>query len=159
MSEGATARRVAIGLAISAFVLAAVALVVALARRGAPDSVPIREPIAQAPAPEINLIHRLDAMHAVIARATADRLIANPADLAAVHEMPGVGFLLVSIPPKGPLEALGFEAGDLIRGVNGMDVATPAGALQMVTQLKSTTRFTIDLERKGSALQLTIEIR
>ena len=149
-------RRVAIGLAIGAFVLAAAALVVAIARRGGSDEAvapaPKAKPVAAEP------IRRLDDKHAVIPRATADKLLADPSQLGAeVKEVPG-GFTIVVIPAGSPLVQLGFRAGDTIRGVNGMEVSTPASALGIYTQLKSTTRFTIDLDRAGESMQLTLEI-
>jgi S1-C subfamily serine protease len=149
-------RRIAVGLAIGAFVLAAAALVVAIARRGGVDETP---PAPKAKPVAVEPIKRLDDKHAVIPRATADKLLADPAQLGAeVKEVPG-GFTIVAIPAGSPLVQLGFRAGDTIRGVNGMEVSTPASALGIYTQLKSTTQFTIDLQRAGESIQLTLDIR
>jgi len=159
MSESAGQRRIAITLAIVAFVLAATALVVAIARRGDGDVTPDARPAPAKPPPPAARAYLVDRTHGVVPRQLADDLIADPSRLGAAREKPGVGFELVSIPRGGVLEQLGFHEGDVIRGVNGMEVSTPASALQIYNQLKSSTRFTIDLDRAGSALQLTVEIR
>jgi len=144
-------KRVAVALAIGAFVLAGAALVVAIARRTPePDTV-------KAPAPAVKrapVIKRVDKTHAVIARDSAEELLAQRDQLdVTVH-----GTTLVAFPGDSPLAKLGFEQGDTIRGLNGMNVSTPAEALGIYTQLKSATRLTIDLDRRGEPLQLTIDI-
>jgi general secretion pathway protein C len=156
---GSAQRRVATGLAIGAFVLAAAALVVAITRRGGGTD----EARVPAPAPAkpvaADYIRRLDDKHAVMSRATADKLLANKADLATEVRQVDRGFVIVAIPAGSPLAQLGFHDGDVIRGVNGMDVSTPESAVGIYTQLKSTTQFTIDLDRAGESMQLTIDIR
>ncbi len=149
---GATQRRVAIALAIAAFLLASAALVVAIARRSdEPVAIAPARPIAQKPP----AIRQLDATHAVIARDTVDQLIADPSQVQVTLR----GMTLEAFPPGSVLAQLGFQPGDTIRGVNGMNVATPGEALGIYMQLKSTTRLTIDLDRHGEAMQLTIDIR
>jgi S1-C subfamily serine protease len=90
----------------------------------------------------------------VISRDAAEELIAQRDQLDVTLR----GTTLVAFPGDSPLGKLGFEQGDTIRGVNGMNVSTPAEALGIYTQLKSATRLTIDLDRRGEPLQLTIDI-
>ena len=140
----------AVALAIGAFVLAGAALVVAIARRThQPEVVQVTAPVKRAPS-----IKRVDKTHAVITRDSAEDLIAQRDQLdVTLH-----GTTLVAFPGDSPLAKLGFEQGDTIRGVNGMNVSTPAEALGIYTQLKSATRLTIDLDRRGEPIQLTIDI-
>jgi S1-C subfamily serine protease len=159
MSESTGQRRIAISLAIVAFLLAAAALVVAIARRGGSEAVPDARPVAIKPPPADARAFLVDRTHGVVPRQLVDELIADPSRLGTAREKPGVGFEITSIARGGVLEQLGFHEGDVIRGVNGMEVTTPASGLQIYQQLKSSTRFTIDLDRAGSALQLMVEIR
>ena len=138
MSEGSGQKRMAIALAIVAFVLAGAALVVAIARRGGggseskPDA-----PIAKAPAPRAHLVDRT---HAIVPPVLSEQLLTE---------------LRGPVQRGSILEQLGFHDGDVIRGLNGMEVSTP----DLMQQLKSARQLTIDYDREGSALQLEVEIR
>lgn len=157
-------RRLALALAGTAFALALAALIVALARRGDSPSREVARAAAPAPArsraEDDDAIRKLDATHYEITRTAVDDALADPSQLARVVPAPnGTGFRLFGVRPGGLLFRVGLENGDLIRGVNGMDVSTPASALQVYQQLRSANRFTIDLDRRGSPLQITITIR
>ncbi len=161
-------RRLALVLAFAAFALASAALIIAIARRG-----PAPEPAGVAPVAEhggsaaardpLDSIVRIDDTHFEISRAAVDALLADPTQLAtAVRVVPvagGDGFRLFAVRPGAVVARLGFQNGDTIRGVNGMDVATPAQALAVYDQLRSANRLTIDLVRGDTPMQLSIAIR
>jgi general secretion pathway protein C len=159
-------RLVALALGFAAFATAIVALIVAIERRGAgepPRSEPIA-PIAQPARPRVDpaaAVRRVDATHVEISRAAVDEVLADPDQLAALARATPVtgGFRLDAIRAGSLLDRLGLRDGDIIRGVEGMDVSTPAAALEVYQQLRSANRLTIDLARGGSAMQISIAIR
>jgi general secretion pathway protein C len=59
------------------------------------------------------------------------------------------GFRLYSVRPEGPLAQLGFRNGDVIRGINDIDLTTPEKALEIYARLKSANQFTVAFERNG----------
>lgn len=148
VTSDATSRRavkgvlmvIALALALVAFVLAGIALVVAIERRGGGEAVLDAAPVKPAPAPAARA-YLIDRTHGVVPRQLADRLLLELA--------PG------AILQGGVLDQLGLHDGDVIRGVNGMEISAP----DLAKQLKPATRFTIDYDRGGSALQLMLEIR
>lgn len=143
-------KRLAIAFAIGAFVLAGAALVVAIVRHS-PEPAPVATPRVGKRPPTIK---RLDKTHTVMSKIALDDLIAQRDQLDVTMH----GATIVAFPGDSPLAKAGFEQGDTIRGVNGMNVATPADALGIYTQLKSAMRLTIDLERRGEPMQLTIDL-
>lgn len=159
-------RRIALAVAIAAFAIALAALVVAIVRRGgggeSPRDAAVAVIVADARSPDSD-VRMLDDKHAVIRRSRVDALIADPMELVKtvriVPEPDHGGFKLQDIKPGSVVAQLGFHNGDAIRGVNGMNVSTPDEGLQVYMQLKSATRLTIDLERHGTPMQLTIDIR
>jgi general secretion pathway protein C len=70
-----------------------------------------------------------------------------------------IGFRLVSVRADGPLAALGFRNGDVVRAVNGFSVASPDRALQAYTKLKLARHLSISIDRAGcsSTIELTIQ--
>ncbi len=156
-------RRVALGLAFGAFAVASVALIIAIERRG--GDAPATPASARAPAPpptKLDLasgVRRLDATHVEITRAAFEALLADPSQLAARAEQVPGGFRVLAIARGSVLDRAGLHDGDVIRGVDGMDVSTPATALEVYQQLRSANRLTIDLDRGGEPVQISVAIR
>ncbi len=60
-----------------------------------------------------------------------------------------VGVRVFGIQPGDMLDSLGFENGDVLRAVNGFDVASPDRCLEAYTRLRSTDRIELSFERRG----------
>ena len=48
---------------------------------------------------------------------------------------------------------------DLVKAINGLDMATPDKALEAYTKLKSASHLTVQLERRGENITLDYQIR
>jgi len=59
------------------------------------------------------------------------------------------GFRLVGVRPNSMYRAIGFQSGDTIQRINGMDIDNPAKALQLFEQLRNANKVDIDLKRRG----------
>lgn len=124
-----------------------------------------RPPSTARPAPDIR-VRRLDSGELEVARADVERLLS---DLPAVSRMArivpsfqdgrSVGFKLFSIRPKSPLSQLGLQNGDVVRRVNGLEIASPERALRVYTRLREARRITLDLKRRGRARTQVYTIR
>ncbi|MCB0422433.1 MAG: general secretion pathway protein GspC [Bdellovibrionales bacterium] len=60
------------------------------------------------------------------------------------------GFRFTSIQPGSIFEKLGFQANDVIKGVNGEEVNSPTKAMEMFNLLKNSSDLRLTVERNGS---------
>lgn len=101
-----------------------------------------------------------------ISVALRDQLLGEPMILdrdarvipAMKHGAPA-GFKLYAIRPGTLLSALGFENGDRVHTVAGVTLTDMTSALQLPPVLRTATRFTIELERRGREVALRYEVR
>lgn len=68
------------------------------------------------------------------------------------------GFKVLDIMPGSIYEKLGIRVGDVIKGANGIQIDSPAKAMELYQQLRNSNRITIDVERNGSKETLTYTI-
>lgn len=101
----------------------------------------------------------------VIDRAEVDEAIANLdklyTQIRAVphfHEGRPNGLKLLSVRSGSIFSKLGLRRGDILQRINGLELDIKRG-LEIFNQLKSETRITIDLERRGGRQTLDYEIR
>jgi general secretion pathway protein C len=94
-----------------------------------------------------------------VRRAALDSWLSDPAALmtAAVivpeaRDGKPTAIRLVRIRPGSVLERIGLRGGDLIRAVNGLELATPDGALQAFLKLRSSAHIAVSIERGGQPL-------
>jgi general secretion pathway protein C len=69
------------------------------------------------------------------------------------------GFKLFSIRPDSIYSKIGVQNGDVIRRINGYDLNSPEKALEVYSKLKEANRIDIELERSGSVVRKTYNIR
>jgi general secretion pathway protein C len=69
------------------------------------------------------------------------------------------GFKVYAIRPGSLLAALGLENGDRIHTVAGVTVTDMSSALQLPAVLRTSDRFTIEIERRGREVALRYEVR
>lgn len=76
------------------------------------------------------------------------------------HESNGrvVSIKLYGIRRRDTLSLLGFENGDGVRRVNGLDVTSPDASLEAYAQLRNSTEFHVELDRRGAPLTLHYRI-
>jgi general secretion pathway protein C len=69
------------------------------------------------------------------------------------------GFKLVGIRPGSLYSHIGIRSGDVVKGVNGMELNSPTKALQIYEKLKTVGEITVDIERRGQKRTLTYNIK
>jgi general secretion pathway protein C len=99
-------------------------------------------------------------------RVLLDHLLANTTSLAtAARFVPSIrdgrpnGFKLYAIRPGSIFGRLGFQNGDTVKTVNGLDMSTPEAVLGAYTKVRNASHLTIALERRGEPLTLEISIQ
>lgn len=69
------------------------------------------------------------------------------------------GFKLVEIKPNSIFEKLGLQNGDIVRRVNEEDLNSIEKGMSLFTALRNEKTISIDIDRSGSRLNYTYEIR
>lgn len=69
------------------------------------------------------------------------------------------GFKLFSIRPDSIYSKIGVQNGDIIKRINGFDMNSPEKALEVYSKLKEANHIVIELERNGSAIRKSYNIR
>jgi general secretion pathway protein C len=69
------------------------------------------------------------------------------------------GFKLFSIRPDSIYSKIGVQNGDVIKRINGFDMNSPEKALEVYSKLKEANHIVIELERNGSAIKKSYNIR
>ncbi len=101
-----------------------------------------------------------------VPRAEIDKTLSNLNDVAmqarivpAFKDGVATGFKLFSIRPDSIYTKIGVQNGDVIRRINGFDLNSPEKALEVYTKLKEANRIDIEIERNGSVVRKTYNIR
>lgn len=101
-----------------------------------------------------------------IQKALVDRIVQEPARFAdgvrmAPHEENGrlVGVKVYGVRRNELLGKLGVQSGDLLRSANGIDLADPSAALQAYALLRSASRLTVAVVRRGQPLTLVYDVQ
>lgn len=99
-------------------------------------------------------------------RSLIDKVLANTTALAtSARFVPSIkdgkpnGFKLYAIRPGSMFAKIGLQNADLIKAINGLDMATPDKALEAYTKLKSASHLTVMVERHGQNITLDYQIR
>jgi general secretion pathway protein C len=69
------------------------------------------------------------------------------------------GFKLYAIRPSSYFAKLGFQNGDTITQFNGMDISSPEKALEAYSKLRSVSKITIEIIRRGQPVSLEYTIK
>ncbi|HEY2903566.1 MAG TPA: type II secretion system protein GspC [Polyangia bacterium] len=101
-----------------------------------------------------------------VQRATVDSLLGNMSVLSrAARIVPelkdgkAAGFRLFSVRPDGPFAKIGFQNGDVISAINGLDMSSPDKALEVYTKLRSASHLSVGMERNGQKITKEYSIR
>lgn len=95
-----------------------------------------------------------------------DKTLANLNDVAmqarivpAFKDGVAQGFKLFSIRQESIYSKIGVQNGDVIKRINGYDLNSPEKALEIYTKLKEASRIDIEIERNGSTVRKTYNVR
>lgn len=69
------------------------------------------------------------------------------------------GFKLFSIRPDSLYTKIGIQNGDIVRRINGFEINSPDKALEVYTKLKESNRIEIEVDRNGSPVRKTYNVR
>lgn len=69
------------------------------------------------------------------------------------------GFRILEVKRGGLYENLGLKNRDILLKVNGLDLTSPAAAMQAMTALKGMNNVNLDIIRSGQKMTLTYQIR
>jgi type II secretion system protein C len=70
-----------------------------------------------------------------------------------------IGFRLYGVASDGVLAKLGLQSGDILSGVNGLELTSAAKVMEAYAKLKSATHLSVALERDGRKATTEYEIR
>jgi general secretion pathway protein C len=111
-------------------------------------------------------IKPLDDNNYEVPKAELDKALANLNDLAmqarivpAFKDGQAEGFKLFSIRPDSLYSKIGIVNGDVIKRINGFDMNSPEKALEIYTKLKDANRIDVEIDRNGSAVRKTYNVR
>ncbi len=101
-----------------------------------------------------------------IPRAEIDKTLSNLNDVAmqarivpAFKDGAAQGFKLFSIRPDSIYTKIGIQNGDVIKRINGYDLNSPEKALEIYSKLKESSRIDIEVDRNGTAVKKTYNVR
>lgn len=101
-----------------------------------------------------------------VPRTEIDKTLSNLNDVAmqarivpAFQDGVAKGFKLFSIRPDSIYSKIGIQNGDVIRRINGYDLNSPEKALEVYSKLKEASRIDIEIERNGSVMRKTYNVR
>jgi general secretion pathway protein C len=101
-----------------------------------------------------------------IQRTLVDKVLAHQGELMRAarvvpHEQGGqvVGVKLYGIRRNSLLGEIGMQNGDLLRTINGFDMASPDTALEAYAKLRSASNLTVAVQRRGRNVNLEYHIR
>lgn len=126
--------------------------------------VPMTEPTV--PAGGGTGVKVIDENNYEVAKSEVDKTLGNLNDVAmqarivpAFKDGVATGFKLFSIRPDSIYSKIGIQNGDVIRRLNGFEINSPDKALEAYAKLKEATQIKIEVERNGSVITKTYNIR
>jgi general secretion pathway protein C len=111
-------------------------------------------------------IQKVSATEFNIDRAVVDKILENQADLMRqariVPEQENgkmMGIRLFGVRPDTLLGTLGMENGDRLQTINGFDMTSPEKALEAYARLRTADHLTVQVNRRGSNMNLDYNIK
>ncbi len=106
----------------------------------------------------------IDSTHYEVDRKLIDKLQGNPM-LGGARARPVVkegkmdGVRLYAVRPSGLAHAMGLRNGDTLVAANGVKLKSYEAGLELMGQLKSRDSWSVDIQRRGKAMTLTIDLQ
>jgi general secretion pathway protein C len=111
-------------------------------------------------------IQRVSANEFNVDRGIVDKILENQAELMKqariVPEQENgkvVGIRLFGVRPDTLLGTLGMENGDRLQAINGFDMTSPEKALEAYARLRTADHLTVQVNRKGSNMNLDYNVK
>jgi general secretion pathway protein C len=111
-------------------------------------------------------IQKVSATEFNVDRGVVDKILENQADLMRqariVPEQENgkmVGIRLFGVRPDTLLGVLGMENGDRLQTINGFDMTSPEKALEAYARLRTADQLVVQVNRKGSNMNLDYNIK
>jgi general secretion pathway protein C len=111
-------------------------------------------------------IQKVSATEFNVDRGVVDKILENQADLMRqariVPEQENgkmVGIRLFGVKPDTLLGVLGMENGDRLQTINGFDMTSPEKALEAYARLRTADQLVVQVNRKGSNMNLDYNIK
>jgi general secretion pathway protein C len=111
-------------------------------------------------------LRRIDDTHFALDAEIIDKLLANPMVFAkGVRVVPTVkdgkpaGFKLYALRPGSLFARLGMVNGDTLAAINGMSLTSADKALEIYTRLRDAKTMTLDIDRRGTPITVTLTIK
>jgi general secretion pathway protein C len=111
-------------------------------------------------------IQKVSATEFNVDRGVVDKILENQADLMKqariVPEQENgkmVGIRMFGVRPETLLGVLGMENGDRLQTINGFDMTSPEKALEAYARLRTADHLTVQVNRKGSNMNLDYNIK
>jgi general secretion pathway protein C len=108
---------------------------------------------------------RADAGATALAQGYRERLYQNPQSLAAVVNVSAVrqdgellGYRISPGKDRQQFEQLGFKSGDLVTGVNGIDLNDPANTMRLYQVMRSANEAVFELQRQEQQLTVSVSL-
>src|SRR5580692_8896491 len=127
---------------------------------------PAKEGAGAVDADLVKGIQRISATEFNIDRGVVDKILENQAELMRqariVPEQENgkmVGIRLFGVKPETLLGVLGMENGDRLQTINGFDMTSPEKALEAYARLRTADHLTVQVNRKGSNMNLDYNIK
>ena len=102
----------------------------------------------------------------IIDRGALDSTLSNPNEiLTHARAVPNIvggkiqGFRIFSIRPGSVYEKLGIKNGDTVLRINGIDLDSPAKALEFYGAISSASEIALDIERDGQKFSYNYSIQ
>ncbi|MEZ5568148.1 MAG: type II secretion system protein GspC [Halioglobus sp.] len=124
-----------------------------------------RAPPSAANVPVRRIDKRAEPQTTALATSYRTRLFENPQSLAEVVNVSAVrrdgalvGYRVVPGNDREQFEQLGFQPGDLVTGVNGIALDSPANTMRLYNAMRSAGEVVFDLQRNEQALTLAVSL-
>ncbi len=108
---------------------------------------------------------RTDGSTASLAANYRERLYQNPQSLIKVVRVSAVragsklrGYRVQPGEDKEQFEQLGFQSGDLVLSVNGVDLTSPANTMRLYNLMRSAKEAVFEIERAGQPVTLSVSL-
>ena len=79
--------------------------------------------------------------------------------MSAVNDENGIyGYRVAPGSDATAFKALGFESGDIVTAVNGLDLSDPANTVSLYQSMRDATEATFELKRGDTMLTLSVSL-
>ena len=128
----------------------------------APASLQRRDPPRS---PSQNLDRRDDESSTALAQSYREQLYSNPRSLAEVVRVTAVrddgelrGYRVAPGNDAAQFKQLGFEAGDLVTGINGIALNDPANTMRLYQAMRTATEAVFEITRGNQPVSLSVSL-